>query len=114
MWEAIRANKRRSVFLISLMGILLVLLGGTIGGAIFGLKNNGQGILIGIFIAGFIWFILTLIALFQGRNILLAVSGAREVKHADAPQLFNIVEEMRIAAAPAGNSQSLYYGRKSS
>lgn len=99
MWEAISANKRRSVFLITLMGILLVLLGGTIGGAIFGLQNNGQGIILGIFIACFIWFILTLVALFQGRNILLAVSGAREVKHNDAPQLYNIVEEMRIAAA---------------
>ena len=97
MWEAIRANKRRSVFLIILMGILLVLLGGVIGGAVFGAKD-ARGVLLGIFIAGFIWFILTLVALFQGRNLLLAVSGAREVKHTDAPQLYNIVEEMRIAA----------------
>lgn len=98
MWEAISANKRRSVFLISLMGVLLILLGATIGGAIFGV-NDADGILVGIFIAGFIWFILTLVALFQGRNLLLAVSGAREVNHADAPQLYNIVEEMRIAAS---------------
>lgn len=80
------------------MGILLILLGGVIGGAVFG-ANDSRGILLGIFIAGFIWFILTLVALFQGRNLLLAVSGAREVKHSDAPQLYNIVEEMRIAAA---------------
>lgn len=99
MWEAISANKRKSFFLIFLMGILLVLLGGIIGAAIFGIQNNGMGIIIGIFIAGIVWFILTLVALFQGRNIMLAVSGAREVKHEDAPQLYNIVEEMRIAAA---------------
>jgi heat shock protein HtpX len=98
MWEAISANKRKSVFLIILMGILLVLLGGTIGGALFG-ANDSRGILLGIFIASFIWFIMTLVALFQGRNLLLAVSGAREVKHSDAPQLYNIVEEMRIAAS---------------
>ena len=98
MWEAIRANKRKSVFLITLMGIRVGLLGGVIVGALFG-AEDATGILIGIFIAGFIWFIMTLIALFQGKNILLAVAGAREVKHTDAPQLYNIVEEMRIAAA---------------
>ena len=75
-----------------------MLLGGVIGGALFGAEDV-RGILLGILISGFIWFIMTLIALFQGRNILLAVSGAREVKHADAPQLYNIVEEMCIAAA---------------
>ncbi len=98
MWEAISSNKRKSFFLIALMGMLLIALGGSIGGAWFG-TQNAQGILGGVFIAGFIWFIMTMIALFQGRNILLASAGAREVKHTDAPQLYNIVEEMRIAAA---------------
>ena len=98
MWEAISANKRKSVFIIILMGILLVALGGSIGGAIIGV-DDPRGVVFGIFLAGIIWFILTLVALFQGRNILLAVSGAREVKHDDAPQLYNIVEEMRIAAS---------------
>lgn len=98
MWEAISANKRKSLFIITLMGLLLVTLGGSIGGAVLGV-DDPRGIVFGIFLAGIIWFILTLVALYQGRNILLAVSGAREVKHDDAPQLHNIVEEMRIAAS---------------
>ena len=98
MWESIRANKRKSVLIICLMGVLLVALGGSIGGAVFGVDDL-RGVVLGIFIASVIWFILTLVSLYQGRNILLAVSGAREVKHDDAPQLSNIVEEMRIAAA---------------
>ncbi len=98
MWEAIASNKRKSFFLIALMGLLLIALGGSIGGAWFGTESI-KPILLGIFIAGFIWFIMTLVALFQGKNMLLAFAGAREISHDDAPQLYNIVEEMRIAAA---------------
>ena len=98
MWEAIKANKRKSLFIIILMGLLLAALGGSIGGFIYP-EQYQQGILIGIGAAFLLWFILTLTALFQGKNILLALSGAREVSHSDAPQLFNIVEEMQIAAA---------------
>lgn len=96
MWEAIQKNKIKSAILIIAMGALLIFLGAFIGGAIMG----GQGgILGGIFISGLLWFFLTVIATTQGHNILLAFSGAREVSHDDAPQLYNIVEEMRIAAA---------------
>jgi heat shock protein HtpX len=98
MWEAIRANKRKSVFLISLMGILLAALGASIGGGVFGVESP-RPMLWGVLIAGIIWFILTMAALYSGRDIMLAVSGAREVKHTDAPQLYNIVEEMSIAAS---------------
>ncbi len=96
MWEAIQRNKRKSVLLIIVMGFILIALGASIGGAFLGQQ---EGVLGGIFIAGIVWFFLTVIAMTQGRNILLAVSGAREISHDDAPQLYNIVEEMRIAAA---------------
>jgi heat shock protein HtpX len=78
------------------MGALLLALGALIGGSISG---GQDGILGGLFLAGLVWFFLTVIAVSQGKNILLSLSGAREVKHDDAPQLYNIVEEMRIAAA---------------
>ena len=97
MWEAIASNRRKSIFLIVLMGMLLVALGGSIGGAWGG--ASAEPVMIGVGVAGFIWFVLTLLALFQGKNMLLAFSGAREVSHDDAPQLYNIVEEMRIAAS---------------
>jgi heat shock protein HtpX len=37
-------------------------------------------------------------AYYAGANVILGVSGAREIHHADDPVLFNVVEEMAIAA----------------
>ncbi|MCW8803907.1 MAG: M48 family metallopeptidase, partial [Ignavibacteriaceae bacterium] len=45
-----------------------------------------------------IWGILSLISYFSGSKILLAVSGAKEVTKEVHPQLFNVVEEMKISA----------------
>ncbi len=35
---------------------------------------------------------------FEGDKLVLAISGAKPIGHADDPQLFNVVEEMAIAA----------------
>lgn len=96
MWQAIQQNKIKSGILIIAMGLILFLLGAAIGGSVSG---SQEGVLGGVFLAGLIWFFLTVLAVLEGKNILLSLSGAREVKHEDAPQLYNIVEEMRIAAA---------------
>jgi heat shock protein HtpX len=53
---------------------------------------------IGILFALIIWGILSLISYFSGSKILLAVSGAKEVTKEVHPQLFNVVEEMKISA----------------
>lgn len=95
MWEAVRGNARKSWALIFLLGLLLLALGGVIGGAWVG----PDGIFFGLVGAGGIWLVMTIVAVTQGANILLALSGAREVRHDDAPQLFNLVDEMRIASA---------------
>jgi len=42
--------------------------------------------------------VLWLMAVAQGDAILLSASGAREIRKQDAPQLWNVVEEMTIAA----------------
>ncbi len=96
MWDAIQRNKIRSAFLVVAMGALLLLLGAVFGAA---LARGASGALMGVSFAGVIWFFLTVVAFAEGKNILLAFSGAREVAHEDAPQLYNIVEEMKIAAA---------------
>jgi heat shock protein HtpX len=49
-------------------------------------------------VALLVWIVMLLANLAAGERILLAAAGAREVTHADAPQLFNIVEEMQIAS----------------
>jgi len=94
MWELIRANKRNSIALMTLMAAVLLLLGFIIGLGFFG----AGGGFFGLIIASGIWLILTLISFTSGDQILLASSKARPVTHDVHPQLFNVVEEMKIAA----------------
>src|SRR3989304_9625285 len=94
MWELIQANWRKSLILFFVLGITLLLLGYFFGSAYY---PDGGGF-IGIFFALFIWGILSLISYFSGSKILLAVSGAKEVTKEVHPQLFNVVEEMKIAS----------------
>ncbi|PID60788.1 MAG: peptidase M28 [Ignavibacteriae bacterium] len=94
MWELIRANKRKSIILFVAMGILLLLLGYGFGIYLFG---QGGGV-IGLFFAIIFWILLSLISYFAGTQIILSVSNAKEVTKQVHPQLFNVVEEMTIAA----------------
>ena len=94
MWELISANKRNSIILMVLMAATLLILGYVIGAAYAG-EHAG---FIGLIVAAVIWFILAMVSLSSGDQILLNASNARQITHADHPQLFNIVEEMKIAA----------------
>jgi heat shock protein HtpX len=95
MWELIQANKRKSIMIFMAMGICLVLLGYVIGAT----YNPRDGGISGIFLALGLWGFLSVISYFSGDSILLAISRAREVTHDVHPQLFNIVEEMKIASS---------------
>lgn len=94
MWEAIRANKRKSVILIFFMALLFGALGVVIGEAF----SPGGGGAFGILVALGLWAVLNLVAYFQGSAILLFASGARKIEKNDAPQLWNVTEEMTIAS----------------
>jgi heat shock protein HtpX len=94
MWEQIRANRRRSVLLIVLMGGLLALMGYTIGESIVG---PGAGPL-GLAVAGVIFLVQLLVYYAAAESVLLAGMGARELSREDMPRLFNIVEEMKLAS----------------
>jgi heat shock protein HtpX len=94
MWELIQSNKRKSLVLFISLGFTLLLLGYFFGSAYY---PDGGGYF-GIFFALIIWGILSLISYFSGSKILLAVSGAKEVTQEVHPQLFNVVEEMKISA----------------
>lgn len=76
-----------------LMAAVLLLLGFVIGMAF-----SPEGGVFGLMIAAAIWLILTLISFSSGDQILLAASRATPVAHDVHPQLFNVVEEMKIAA----------------
>ncbi len=95
MWEIIRANRRRSVVLFFGMGLVLLMLGMIIG---FAAGGTPETAVTGIILATIVWFIMSLIGHFQGGSILLASSNAVEVEKKVHPQLFNVVEEMTMAA----------------
>ena len=94
MWELIRTNKRNSIFLMALMAIVMLIVGAVIGLAVFG----PDGAFFGLIGATVLWLILAMVSLSSGDQILLAASRAKPVTHDVHPQLFNIVEEMKIAA----------------
>ena len=96
MYELIAANKRNSWVLASLVIFVLVVLGALIGMAAAG--GDLGGAIVGLVIAGAVAFILTLVAFYQGDSIVLTMNGAREITHAENPQLFNVVEELSIAS----------------
>ena len=96
MWELIRVNKRNSVLLLGAMGTVLLLLGFVLG-MVFG-HGHPQAGWIGMGIATIIWIIMTLVSLSSGDQILLASSKAVKVTQEVHPMLFNVVEEMTIAA----------------
>ena len=77
-----------------LMAATLLLLGYVIGAAYAGQQAG----FIGLIIAAVIWFILAIVSFSSGDQILLSASKAVPVTHEEHPQLFNIVEEMKIAA----------------
>ena len=94
MWEQIRANQRRSVLLIISMAIALIALGAAAGGAI----AWPAGVSFGIGVALVIWLIQMAIYFGGAESLLLHGAFAKELKREDSPQLFNIVEEMQLAA----------------
>ncbi len=94
MWELIQANKRKSIILFVGMGTILILLGFFIGETFLG---EGGGSL-GILAAFLIWVIISAVSYFAGSSIILSISNATEVTKEVQPQLYNVVEEMAIAA----------------
>jgi len=96
MWEAVAANKRRSAWLIFILALLLAGMGGALGLLFGGAPETAA---YGVFIGLVVWGVMLLINMMGGESVLLASASAREVSHEDAPQLYNIVEEMRLAAA---------------
>lgn len=103
MWEAIESNRRRSKLLVAGMGLLLLATGSLVGHAV---APRG-GLVFGLVVAFGIWAVLWLIAKFQGDRIMLSIAGAQKIEKADAPQLFNVVEEM-VLASQLGKMPDIY------
>lgn len=81
--------------------LLLATMGGCLIslGAVIGIGFGGpDGWTIGLIAAIAIWLMLMLVSFAGGDSILLSASNARPVTHDVHPRLFNVVEEMSIAA----------------
>jgi heat shock protein HtpX len=95
MYEQIARNRRASWLLMIIVVALLCLLGYVIGFAWIGGSNGGLGLL-GVF--GVVAIVWSVVGYYAGAGMVLAVSGARRVDHDQEPRLYNVVEEMTIAA----------------
>ncbi|MDH4183994.1 MAG: M48 family metallopeptidase [Nitrospinota bacterium] len=84
-------NIRNSYLLLFSMTALLTLLGGTMGGA-YGAPEVGAAVALVVALVMGIW------TWTQGANMIMWMSGGRKVTHDEAPQLYNVVEEMKIAS----------------
>lgn len=93
MWELVAANKRKSIILLIIMAMVMIGIGMLIAEVI-----APQAWPFGAFLAFVLWLIMSLVSYYSGDAIFLASSGAREIQRGDHPMLFNIVEEMTIAA----------------
>ena len=94
LWDEIRRNKRRSYVLMFLTGLLLTATGGTFGAYC----GREAGAALGLALAFGLTVILWLVSYYGGGSLMLSASSARRIEKADHPRLFNVVEEMSIAA----------------
>ena len=92
--DRIAANKRNSLFLIAIFLAFVAVFGYVIGYAWIG---DPVRALFGLVLAFVVGTISGFVSYYAGGRIVLAASRAREVTHDEAPQLFNVVEEMAIA-----------------
>ena len=82
MWEQIESNKRKSVLIVTVMGVILIGLGMALGQLFTGQQ---QGALLGGAIAFGIWLLLWLFTRSQGDDVMLQMAGARRDREAGSP-----------------------------
>ncbi|MBA2489085.1 MAG: M48 family metallopeptidase [Chloroflexi bacterium] len=94
-YDQISSNRRRSVILVAIVVAILAVVGFIIGYALTGTLAGGY---LAIAVAVVIALVISAVSYYGGDSLVLAASGAKEVKPADAPQLMNVINELSIAA----------------
>jgi heat shock protein HtpX len=103
--DLIAANQRNSLVLVLIFCLFITGVAIVLGLAIVAVLDPdriahlqwGEVVLVGSIAAG-IALAISLIGYLAGDRMILAVSHARPITHDDDPELFNVVEEMAIAA----------------
>jgi heat shock protein HtpX len=93
--DRIAVNRRHSLFLITAFLAFVAVFGYVIGYAWIG---DPMGALFGLGLAFVVGIVSGLATYYGGDRLMLTASRAKEITHDDAPVLFNVVEEMAIAA----------------
>lgn len=101
--DLIAKNKRDSAILMGVMILLGMLIGAVIAAAIAVYGNGAAGALVPSAILGAVAALIVaglgaVWSWFGGAGAILTMSGAREIQKQDDPELFNVVDEMRLAA----------------
>jgi heat shock protein HtpX len=93
--DRIAVNRRNSLLLITAFLAFVAIFGYVIGWAWIG---DPVGAVFGLVLACVVGTVSGLATYYGGDRMVLAASRAHEITHDDAPVLFNVVEEMSIAA----------------
>ncbi|HLY14871.1 MAG TPA: M48 family metallopeptidase [Candidatus Limnocylindrales bacterium] len=89
------ANRRNSILLVLLVCLFLGVLGGAIG---YALTGSRAGAIAAIVIAVVVGGLSAIGSYFVGDKLVLAASSAKPVSEEQAPQLYNVIRELTIAA----------------
>lgn len=101
MWEQIQANKRRSRILLVCMLTVLMGVGAAVGVLVVPPERMEVGIQIGVGVGLILLLIQYLIYVGTPETVLLQGMSAQPITKEEAPRLYNVVEEMTIAAGLA-------------
>jgi heat shock protein HtpX len=103
--DLIAANKRNSALLVVIFCLFVTVVAMVLGLAIlfyFAPDSADELNWIEVFAAGGVAAVVSLflswLAYMAGDDMITAIAGARPIQHKDDPELFNVVEEMAIAA----------------
>ncbi|MHC5008385.1 MAG: M48 family metalloprotease [Planctomycetota bacterium] len=101
--DLIRANRRKSILLMIGMGLLVAALGAAIAAGL-AIWAGGDAaallpsVVLGVVVAAVVAILASLWSFYGGSEAILRIAGARPIEKAHDPQLFNVVEELSIAA----------------
>ena len=93
--QLISSNRRNSVLLVVLFVMFICILGAILGWAVFG---DPRAAIPSIMLALVVSSISAIIGYYAGPSAVLAMSGARPLSREEDPQLYNIVDELRLAS----------------
>jgi len=94
MYRAIAANKRNTVFIITLFLVIIAAIGFAVNYIWGGGRQGNYGIFVAVIAGAGIY---TFVQYFAASSQALGLTGAQQIQKADNPRLFRIVENLSIA-----------------